>query len=633
MEHNAPYLCIAKHVAVLVRGDGYWGCSKLKITMITTLHNNIDSANMKTGWKIHMTIKKQLLYTIILSTLIPMIVIPWIGYLYIRDTVKEQLLLQSKRQLEEITRDTEDMLDDILKVSSVAAVDENIMEIIKEKDSSIQKKSEVIAALSNMNAVYLYRYNAAICLYDNYGRIYSTLGTEQNEKAEFRKEWNKETIINQTYFLWKVFPERTSEEPVLGMSRNLYDRNGKRIGTLCIEIYQDRYLTKLLRQDSDLNDTERYLVDEEGNLVLKYTNDNTETDSSQKSQTFTREVYSRLMQGSESGEDIQDLHMGNKRFIFLQNSVEKTGWKLIQIVPYNEVFAKLNYYRDFTYLSNLICLALLILVDNYTANKIGKSLTRLGAAMKQVRKGNFITIENKEKNIEVHQIYDDFNNMSTKLNVLFEENRRITREKEECRLLALQTQIQPHFLFNTLNGIKWLCIIESAPTAERMIESLGHILEYSLGKTKDCVTLEEELTCLKHYVELQKMRYGNIFDVFYEMDEKLLKLEVPVLILQPLVENSIIHGIREKEDRGEIWIRARQTDDEAVISVEDNGEGISEERICEILNGNGTTGNIGVVNVKERMELYYRDSRFEIVSEEGRGTRIQMILKIGEEML
>lgn len=206
MEHNAPYLCIAKHVAVLVRGDGYWGCSKLKITMITTLHNNIDSANMKTGWKIHMTIKKQLLYTIILSTLIPMIVIPWIGYLYIRDTVKEQLLLQSKRQLEEITRDTEDMLDDILKVSSVAAVDENIMEIIKEKDSSIQKKSEVIAALSNMNAVYLYRYNAAICLYDNYGRIYSTLGTEQNEKAEFRKEWNKETIINQTYFLWKVFP-------------------------------------------------------------------------------------------------------------------------------------------------------------------------------------------------------------------------------------------------------------------------------------------------------------------------------------------------------------------------------------------------------------------------------------------
>lgn len=216
---------------------------------------------------------------------------------------------------------------------------------------------------------------------------------------------------------------------------------------------------------------------------------------------------------------------------------------------------------------------------------------------------------------------------------MFEENRRITREKEECRLLALQTQIQPHFLFNTLNGIKWLCIIESAPTAERMIESLGHILEYSLGKTKDCVTLEEELTCLKHYVELQKMRYGNIFDVFYEIDEKLLKLEVPVLILQPLVENSIIHGIREKEDRGEIWIRARQTDDEAVISVEDNGEGISEERICEILNGNGTTGNIGVVNVKERMELYYRDSRFEIVSEEGRGTRIQMILKIGEEML
>ena len=219
--------------------------------------------------------------------------------------------------------------------------------------------------------------------------------------------------------------------------------------------------------------------------------------------------------------------------------------------------------------------------------------------------------------------------MSTKLDILFKENRRITKEKEECRLLALQTQIQPHFLLNTLNGIKWLCIIESAPTAERMIGSLGYILEYSLGQPKDCITLEEEIECLRHYIELQKMRYGNTFDVEFQIDETLKSLPVPVLILQPLVENSIIHGIREMEDRGFIRVAACWQGTQICLSVEDNGEGMDAERIRQVINGVGSTDSIGIVNVKERMELYYRDSEFEILSEKGKGTRTQMVFSTG----
>lgn len=569
-----------------------------------------------------MTIKKQLLYTIILATLIPMVVMPWLGYFYIRNIVEEQLLLQSKQQLEEITRDMEDILDDVLKVSNVAVVDEELMNIIKSESDDIQSQYEVIKTLSNLNGAYLYRYNAAICIYSKNGHIYSTLGAGEDENAEFRIEWNQETIENQNYFLWKTFPDLSSEDPVLGMSRNLYDSNGKHIGTLCIEIFPDQYLTRILRQESDFRDTERYLVDENGNFILEYTNN-------AEQPYYTEELYKKY--------DMQNIGKavltGTEKYIFLQNKINKTGWKMIQIVPYNEVFAKLNYYRNFTFLSNLFCLAVLLIIDNYTANKIGKAFIHLGKAMKQVRQGNFIRLENNGKNTEVRQIYDDFNNMSTRLEILFEENQRIAREKEECRFLALQTQIQPHFLLNTLNGIKWLCIIESAPTAERMIESLGYILEVSLGKTKDCITLGEEIVCLKHYVELQKMRYGNTFDVIYEIDENLVQLQVPVLILQPLVENCIIHGIREREERGKIVIKAEEKDGEIIISVEDNGVGMSEAWIRQVLEGAGTTGSIGVVNVKERIELYYKESRFLIISEEGKGTAIQIKLRTGENVI
>lgn len=570
-----------------------------------------------------MTIKKELLVTIILSTLLPMIIIPWIGYFYIRDVVEEQLLLQSRRQLEEITRDMEDVLDDILKASNVLAIDDGVLEIIKDEKSEIIKQSKVIEKLSDINAVYLYRYNAAVTLYDDYGRCYSTLGNEQSVKANFRIKWIQDTLKNQTYFLWETFNGLGADEPVFGMSRNLYDQNGKHTGILCIELYQDRYLSKLLQQDSDLENTERCMVDEDGKFVLEYSN-------REETVNFTEEIYKEQVINADMVKDMQDILLEEEPYIYLQDSIENTGWKMIQLVPYDAVFAKLNYYRNFTLLSNLICLAILLFIDNHTANRIGKALFRLRDAMKQVRQGNFINLENNEKNLEVRQIFDDFNNMSSKLKRLFEENRKITAEKEECRLLALQTQIQPHFLFNTLNGIKWLCIIESAPTAERMIESLGHILEYSLGKPRDCITLKEEVGCLTHYIELQKMRYGNTFDVSYQIDDRLEKLEVPVLILQPLVENSIVHGIREKEERGKILVKAEIKAEGIVISVEDNGEGINKERVNQILNGGVNGSSIGVINVKERMELYYHESRFEIESKEGMGTVIRMILKRGE---
>lgn len=572
-----------------------------------------------------MTIKKQLLFTIIFSTLIPMVIMPWLGYLYIRNTVKEQLLLQGKRQLEEITRNLEEIMDDVLMVSNVVAADEYISGVIRRKGADIGERKEIIKMLENFNAVYLYRYNAAIVIYDSDGEVYSTLGGMlQQEDKEFRRKWKEDTIENKDYFLWKTFPELSGEDPILGMSRNLYEKNGIWIGVICIEIYQDLYMGKLLYQDNELDHTERYLVNENGEFVLSYSNH-------EGPLKFTETLYQELSKKPQTVRGSREINIGSERYIFLQDSVEKTGWKMVQVVPYNEIFAKLIYYRNFNFISNLVCLLILILLGTYMVGNVGTSLSRLGEAMGQVRKGHFITLENREKNKEIRQIFDDFNNMSTRLGILFEENRRITREKEKSRLLALQAQIQPHFLLNTLNGIKWLCIIESAPTAQRMIESLGHILGYSLGERKDCITLEEELICLKHYVELQKMRYGNIFDVEYQIQEPLAELEVPVLILQPLVENSIIHGIREKKERGHILISAAMEDGQTILTVEDNGEGMSRERIKEILSPNDTEHSIGVANVKERIGLYYLDSKFEITSQPGRGTRIRMILGIRRE--
>ena len=193
-----------------------------------------------------MTIKKQLIFTIISATLIPMLIMPWLGYLYIGNTVKEQLLLQGKRQLEESSRNLEEIMDDVLMRSNVVSTDEYMTGVVRKTDGDMGERKEVIKRLEDYNAVYLYRYNAAMIIYDSDGKVYSTLGAGQSENAEFRIKWKEDTIAKDGYFLWKTFPGRSEEEPILGMSRNLFDKNGIRIGVLCIEIYQDLYMGKSL---------------------------------------------------------------------------------------------------------------------------------------------------------------------------------------------------------------------------------------------------------------------------------------------------------------------------------------------------------------------------------------------------
>lgn len=568
-----------------------------------------------------MTIKKQLLLTIILATIIPMLVLPWIGYFYIKNTMQEQLLLQSSRQLERVRFDMEDIFDNILKASNILSSHDNLFHNFSEEESVAQRQ-EIMKDISTANAAFLYQYNSAISLYDTEGRVYSTLDSEQDIQADFRKEWVENTIKNQTYFLWKSFHTHEPNDPILGMSRNIYALGGKRIGTLCIELFEGQLLSKILREEGDLKNTERYLIDESGNLMLSYA-------QNEEHVNLTKEIYLRHEQAIEEGAESLDLKAGDERYIFLKNDIAKTAWSVVQIVPYDEVYTKLIIYRNFTLFSNLVFLGILLLIDNYTANRIGKSLMVLRDAMKKVRKGNFVQINNNEKNLEVWQMYDDFNVMSTRLDALFQENKRIVKEKEQSRMLALQAQINPHFLMNTLNGIKWLCIIESASTAQRMIESLGYILEYSLGRTKEYITLEEEVTCLRHYVELQKMRYGNVFDMEYDIEKECSGFQIPVLILQPLVENSIIHGIADLKERGKIVVRARKKENSIIMTVADNGVGMSQELIKSIMEGKTSSkGSIGVRNVKERISLCFVDASFEIQSDEGKGTRIRIVIKV-----
>ena len=198
---------------------------------------------------------------------------------------------------------------------------------------------------------------------------------------------------------------------------------------------------------------------------------------------------------------------------------------------------------------------------------------------------------------------------------------------ESAELKALQLQINPHFLFNTLQSVELQArkILGRENDMSRILQNVSDILKYSLQSAKRTVTVETEIRYLKKYVEIQRFRFGETFIVYYEVDEKALQGQVFKLMLQPLVENSILHGVRNLERTGYIKVKILRRGEELVCSVTDNGRGFSRERINELYERihDEQSESIGLTNVNRRLKLTYGESsELKIRSKAGMGTDI-----------
>jgi len=243
------------------------------------------------------------------------------------------------------------------------------------------------------------------------------------------------------------------------------------------------------------------------------------------------------------------------------------------------------------------------------SNSVTKRLQKLMNQMEKVEKGDFDNAKIlPENNDEIGKLALSFNYMVDKIAVLMEERYRLGKEIKNLELKALQAQINPHFLYNTLDLINWMSVRANVPEISRIIESLSRFYRLSLSKGEDLVTIKNELEHVKAYVEIQNMRFGDNIKLQINVPEEIHNYVMPKLILQPIVENSIIHGILEKEqEKGTIKIYGKLQEKEINLFIEDNGVGMSEEKIIQILTTSSSNEphGYGVKNINERLKLYY----------------------------
>lgn len=216
------------------------------------------------------------------------------------------------------------------------------------------------------------------------------------------------------------------------------------------------------------------------------------------------------------------------------------------------------------------------------------------------------------------------------MNTLMDNQAKSAEDLRIAEFKALQSQINPHFLYNTLDMINWLSLSHQEEKVTEAVQALSKFYKLTLNKGNIAISLKEEITQVSLYVKLQNMRYQDKIEFIIDVPDEMMDYEIPKLVLQPLVENAIMHGIFEKEEKmGTILITGWLEDEVLVLIVSDDGVGISEDKLKIILTGAGESisgSNIGIYNTHERLQLFYNNTDFGLAysSNEGNGTEVEI---------
>jgi sensor histidine kinase YesM len=281
---------------------------------------------------------------------------------------------------------------------------------------------------------------------------------------------------------------------------------------------------------------------------------------------------------------------------------EYNGWHYVALIPESAILGQAQVLRNYFGAILLLCLLLSFLGATVIGRYVTMPIARLIVSMNRVGKDADLPRRRPESLDEIGFLHKGFNDMSERIQNLITQAKDAQRREKEHELRALQAQINPHFLANTLDTINWMAREKGERAISRMLTSLSRILQYSIENGRP-VLWREEIQWLKNYVYLQQVRYEDRLVVRYDIDEAINELPAFHLLLQPFVENAIRHGLRNGNDRGEILVSGRLEDSCVVVEIADNGCGVTEAQINEIFSG--ASDGIGIFNVHQRIRLKF----------------------------
>jgi signal transduction histidine kinase len=445
---------------------------------------------------------------------------------------------------------------------------------------------------------FLLETEAYVAVFDFRGRLTTTWTIRDSDRIyrqSQEQQWFKETKELKGAPLWRILPnemefgDAEADERFLGMTRLLTGSTGKGYGVVLIAMPIRSMLPEMIDRLEPQEPGE-----EKNGLFL----------SDRRSLLLGQpDLYRALSLNERMDVGPKDDYTLRNGYLINEREIKQLGWRMTEAVRVDSFSAKLQSLRNQSIFGLgmllLICCVLYILI----MLRVIKPLKLMYRSMSKVGNGNFTPIAPVKGNDELALLSRKFNDMVGNLDVLVKNVAEEQRRKEEARFQALQAQVKPHFLFNTLNSIKWSARLSGAEHVSEMITSLGKLLSYSMKNNEELTALRHEIEFVESYVSLQNIRFNNKVRMEVRLDENLMDVPILKFTLQPIIENSIIHG---KTSPLRIEIDGQLRDQTVSIVVRDNGggDGSQTDAVNEDLS---KFSGIGLNNIHDRLKAHLGD--------------------------
>lgn len=410
--------------------------------------------------------------------------------------------------------------------------------------------------------------------------ITSIGGTQLPEPIPYNPD--KLTWIDQTK------PDKFKKQVhLLSLIRPFFSvETGRHLGYIEINIDESSISDIYTQKTSEVSHI--YMVDPEGY-----------TKSSDKSRPLGSVIDTSNFSDSKTG------YYFNKKCIVFYKYYEKLNWYIVNEIRYTFFLKPFYPVLQIALLITLACLIIIFYVSHKISRTITSPIYHLIDHTQKIKEGEWIEIDEKAQDRDISILYEEFNSMIVAQNDLFNRLLNAQKLKKQTSLDLLQQQVNPHFLYNTLDNICSLAEIDEKETLIRIVMNLSTFYRNTLSKGKTHVTIEEELQITKAYLEIMQVRYYQKFEYTIECGESLYTCSCIKLLLQPIIENSIYHGVKNSSKKGLIEIKVTEQDGHILFTVRDNGNGFTEEQYNNIWS---STNHFGVKNVLQRIQLYYGEN-------------------------
>ena len=374
-------------------------------------------------------------------------------------------------------------------------------------------------------------------------------------------------------------------------------------------------ISELCDQSMVGNQGYAFIVDADGNIVYH----------PQQQQLYNELQTENIDLVMNAGSDIVTWGDGINKKMYSISRSEKTGWTVVDCVRVEELLRRSNEAQSIYVLVAIGLMAVALFFSRFVAKSITLPIQRLCDSMERVQEGDFsvsdIVVDSEN---EIGSLTKSFNVMTQRIHELMAQNIWEQEAKRKSELKALQSQINPHFLYNTLDSIIWMAEGKKNEEVVLMTASLARLLRQSISNEDELVSIGQEIEYARGYLTIQKMRYKDKLEFWIEVEPSILNIRLIKLVLQPVIENAIYHGMKYKESRGLLLVKGFMKNGNAVLQVIDDGVGMDQETLDHIYERHKVdyhSNGVGIYNVQKRLQLYY-GNEYGIVyeSKPGEGT-------------